>query len=181
MGKVIYIRHGESARNLEGVFAGGKDDTPLTEKGKEQAHKAGKILADEPIGRIVASPLDRTLETAKIIASEIGFDSSKIETDDRLVEYDIGAGNGKNVEGMTAAQMVAFDGAEDPEAFRERVTGALKDIQSALGEQTVLVVAHGGVGRIIECTRLGKSAASFYDTPGYPNAEPVILDLSWLK
>lgn len=181
MGKLIYVRHGQSVRNVEGVFAGGKDDTPLTEEGRKQAAQAGRTLVEEPIKRIIASPLGRTQETATIIANEIGFDPLKIETDDRLVEYDIGAGNGKNVEGMTAAQMVSFDGAEDPDAFRNRVTAALNDIKNTLDQGTVLVVAHGGVGRMIECARLGKNPAGFYDAPGYPNAEPVILDLSWLE
>lgn len=39
MGKVIYVRHGESVRNVQGVFVGRKDNTPLTDKGRAQALK----------------------------------------------------------------------------------------------------------------------------------------------
>lgn len=180
MPKVIYIRHGESVRNVEKVFAGGKDNTPLTANGKKQAKNAGRLLKSENITKIFSSPLSRTIETATIIAGEVGFDVSQIQTDARLIEYDIGAGNGKSMEGMTAAQMVSFDEAEDPQKFKERIVAILSELNSYANDEVILVVAHGGVGRMIECIRLKRDPAEFYDVPGYPNAEPVILDLSWL-
>ena len=34
---IYFIRHGESEANVRKVFAGQKDDTPITEEGKQQA------------------------------------------------------------------------------------------------------------------------------------------------
>lgn len=178
MKKVLYVRHGQSETNLLGIFAGGADDTPLTDLGRNQAKQAGIELKKQKIDSIVASPLSRTLETAKIIAEKVGFDSRHIQVDPRIKEYDIGSGKGMKAEGMTATQMVALPGAEDPKVAAARIKACLIDI--ARQEGTTLIVAHGGVGRIIECLRTNRDPAEFYDLPGYPNAHAIELDLSWL-
>ena len=179
MKKVLYIRHGQSETNIKRVFAGSGDNTPLTDIGREQARKAGQELAGQKIDRIISSPLDRTKETAEIIAMEIGFDVSLIQFDSRFLEYDIGSGSGTNIEGMTAKKMVSFPGAENPDVFAERVKKGLLDVAQQDG--TTLIVSHGGVGRIIECLRTNHNPAGFYDLQGYPNAHAIELDLSWLQ
>lgn len=178
MADVYYIRHGESETNLLGVFAGGSDDTPLTPKGRQQATDAGKKMRGVRFNKIITSPLSRAVNTAELIAKQVDFPVSGILIDERLREYDLGSGSRIPVEGMSAKKMVAFSGAEDPEEFANRVNLALKDIASYDG--TILVVAHGGVGRLIEVLRLKKNPADFYDSPGYPNAEAVKLNLDWV-
>ena len=79
MKKVLYVRHGQSETNLRGVFAGGNDDTRLTDLGREQAKNAGKELKGIKIDRIICSPLSRTYETAQIIAKELGFNAKNTE------------------------------------------------------------------------------------------------------
>jgi probable phosphoglycerate mutase len=177
--QVLYIRHGQSETNLLGTFAGGKDNTPLTDLGRDQARGAGKELASAAIETIVASPLSRTHETAIIIANEIGLDPNNIKLDARFQEYDIGSGNGLPIEGMTAAKMLSLPGAEDPADFAARVKAGLQDVITQTGN--VLIVGHGGVGRIIECLRTNRAPTEFYDIQGYPNAHAVELDLSWLR
>lgn len=178
MKKVLYVRHGQSETNLKGVFAGGQDNTPLTALGREQAHQAGHELRNQKIDYIICSPLSRTKETAQIIATEIDFDPTKIQPDSHFREYDVGSGNGMPVEGMTAAKMVSLPGAEDPKRFAQRVKAGLEAVNKLEG--TTLIVAHGGVGRVIECLRMNIDPATFYDLPGYPNAHAVELDLRWL-
>ena len=68
--KLLFIRHGESEANLRGVFAGGDDDTPLTDIGRGQAIKAGRSIFGEKIDAIISSPLSRTKETAQLVAQE---------------------------------------------------------------------------------------------------------------
>lgn len=181
MGQVWYIRHGESESNVRGVFAGGQDDTPLTDLGREQAKKAGQQLKNSGVNfdKIISSPLDRTKETSGIIAKELQFDEGNIEYDERLQEYDVGSGSGMPYEGATSQQLVSFPGAENPEAFKERVRSALSEIKAVDGN--VLIVAHGGVGRLISCLQAGGDPADFYSYPKYPNAEPKQLNLDWLK
>src|SRR5690606_2527197 len=71
MKKLYFIRHGLSVMNRQGVFSG-SIDTPLTDEGRKQAKRAGKLARDFGIDYIVSSPLARALETAQIIAGEIG-------------------------------------------------------------------------------------------------------------
>ncbi len=70
---IYFVRHGESQNNVEGVFAGQRNDSQLTEKGKKQARAAGKEFQDKRvrIDRIISSPLKRALGTAEIIADII--------------------------------------------------------------------------------------------------------------
>jgi len=181
MGHVWYVRHGESESNVRGVFAGGQDNTPLTDVGREQAKLAGQVLKNFNINfdHIISSPLDRTKETAKIIANELQFTEDNIEYDERLQEYDVGTGNGTPYEGATSEQLVGFPGAEKPEAFKKRVHGVLAEIKAREGN--TLIVAHGGVGRLISCLEADGDPADFYSYPKYPNAQPKKLNLDWLQ
>lgn len=179
MDKIWYIRHGQSESNLRGIFAGGSDNTPLTRKGKQQAHKAGLSLKNKSINKIITSPLARTHETAKIIARAINLAETNIILDERFKEYDLGTGSGLPIKGMTAEKMTSFPGAENPNVFANRVKAALSELKNENG--TTLVVAHGGVGRLIHCLKAGINPALFYSAEPYPNAHAVELDLSWLN
>ena len=62
--KLYVIRHGESENNRKSCFTGWMD-VSLTEKGIEDAKKAGKLLADVPFDRIYSSDLRRAMDTAR--------------------------------------------------------------------------------------------------------------------
>ncbi|MFN4089445.1 MAG: histidine phosphatase family protein [Alphaproteobacteria bacterium] len=73
---MILIRHGESLFNLHyGATRRdpGIEDPGLTDRGKEQALAVARALAEEDIAELVVSPYRRTLETAAIIAAELGI------------------------------------------------------------------------------------------------------------
>ena len=60
MKELYFVRHGESLWNLEDKICGATD-APLTEKGREQAVKTGKVIAESGIraDMILYSPLQR--------------------------------------------------------------------------------------------------------------------------
>jgi broad specificity phosphatase PhoE len=64
--KIYLVRHGE--KKLE------KGDVPLTKTGLEQAEYTGKFLGKLPVVSIFASPLLRTQQTGRIIASHLGLE-----------------------------------------------------------------------------------------------------------
>jgi broad specificity phosphatase PhoE len=111
---IYFVRHGESEANEIKVFAGQKDDSVLTEKGRLQAKATAKEILDEgiKIDRIITSPLKRAVETAHIIAQEIGFDVSEIITDERIIEYDLGSLSG--TPWSPVINLIEAEGAEDP-------------------------------------------------------------------
>ncbi len=82
--KLIYfVRHGETVLNSQGVRQGAEG--PLTEKGREQAQSTA-LRFPKHKGKpevIIASPWQRTRETAEIIGKELDM---KVEYCDLLVE-----------------------------------------------------------------------------------------------
>lgn len=63
--KLYVIRHGQSEGNIRGVFSGWLQHN-LTEKGREDALKAGRIIKNVKFDKVYASDLNRAIETAKI-------------------------------------------------------------------------------------------------------------------
>lgn len=176
---IYFLRHGESKANVEGLFAGQKEDSPLSNLGTKQAEVAAEELRTKHFNRIIASKLNRTRQTAEAVAKVIGFDPSKIEYDDRIVEYDMGSLTGTPIRKVTSDELVSAEGAEDVNDFQERVVAFLKEHKDL--PEDILVVSHAGVGRIIECTKQGLDPRDFYDIAPYPNAHAVELDLDWLN
>ena len=82
--KLIYfVRHGETELNAKNIRQG--PEGPLTEKGREQALVTAKRFPKHK-GRpqvIIASPYERTRETAEIIGKELNM---KVKYSDLLVE-----------------------------------------------------------------------------------------------
>lgn len=176
---IYFLRHGESKANVEGLFAGQKEDSALSDTGAEQAVTAAQELRNKKFVRIIASKLIRTSQTAEIVAKVIGFDPSKIEYDDRILEYDMGSLTGTPIRKVTSDELVSAEGAEDAAHFQARVISFLKEHKDL--PEDILLVSHAGVGRIIECTKQGLDPRTFYDLPPYPNAHAVVLDLDWLN
>lgn len=176
--KVYYVRHGQSEANVRGVFAGGGTDTPLTELGKQQARDVAKDLRSKKIDVIVASPMSRTLDTAKIIAEEINLPQENIIQDVRIKEYNTGEMAGFKLEGMTSERLIAAKGAENPHSFARRVRESLIDVRKQ--EANVLIVGHGGTMKIIECLKTGRDPSTFFEVPKMTNANIIEIDLSWL-
>jgi broad specificity phosphatase PhoE len=176
---IYFVRHGESEANVKAVFAGQKENSPLTEKGREQALATAKEIKKEElkINRIISSPLKRSFETAKIIAEEIGFDSSKIVIDIRINEYDMGSLTGTPWGVISSVMLVQAENAEDPESFKDRVCNCIKELNKL--SENVLVCSHAGVGRVLETIREGMEAKYFYDLPPFDNASVIKID--WVE
>ena len=67
-GRLVVVRHGQTDWNKAGRMQG-SSDIPLNDRGREQAHEAGRALAEqnEFWNYLGASPLSRAQETARII------------------------------------------------------------------------------------------------------------------
>ena len=87
--KLYVTRHGETTWNAANKVCG-RTDVDLTERGREQARALGEKLRRQgvKIDRIVASPLKRAVETARLIAGQIG--EPPISVDERLIEQEYG-------------------------------------------------------------------------------------------
>ena len=88
MGKVYFVRHGQTFWNVENKICGATD-IALTELGHAQAVETGKAILDAGIAfdEIVSSPLVRASETARHISEMTGV---PMRLDERLIEQNFG-------------------------------------------------------------------------------------------
>jgi broad specificity phosphatase PhoE len=153
----VFLRHGETAWNLEGRLQG-QTDIPLNDTGRRQARAAAEMLRGQPLSRVVHSPLGRTRETAELAAGDRGLDFA---VEPELGECGFGAMEGfcanRELPGWRAAWQggaplrdaagqVVGD-AESYQGFLARAERALARLllAGAPDEAPVLVVAHGGI------------------------------------
>lgn len=131
--------------NVAGRFAG-STDTPLTQRGRKQAIKAGKKAKNLEINLIISSPLSRAHETAKIIAKEINYPEAKIQLNPMLAERSYGA-----MEGQLYSPDMNLDGVSDAETTKKLLLRAKEFVDSLkhLESNNVLIVSHGSIGRAI--------------------------------
>ena len=148
--KLYVTRHGETSYNVENRICG-VSDIPLNNTGKEQAQKIGEKLLDKKIDVIISSPLQRAQETAKIISKKI---KAPIEIDERIHEINFGVFEGmpgKNEDFRYVKKNHAISYPQGEKLFQvvQRVYNFLDEIHQRYQDQTVLVVCHGGIVRII--------------------------------
>ena len=84
---IIFLRHGQAENNTKKILAGRSPGINLTETGIQQAEQAGKMLKTLNISTIYSSPIDRALQTAKIVAQHCDLEPL---IDNRLIELDMG-------------------------------------------------------------------------------------------
>lgn len=84
--QVYLVRHGETQWNAERRIQG-QSDSPLTEKGVQQAWQVAERARTLGITHVITSDLGRTQQTARIIADACGCD---VMLEPRLRELDMG-------------------------------------------------------------------------------------------
>ena len=87
--RIYIIRHGETEFNAKGIFQG-QTDGRLLETGHELARATGVALAHVKFDAAFTSPLSRARDTALEVLGASGNGNTSLETDDRLLEIDMG-------------------------------------------------------------------------------------------
>ena len=147
---LLVVRHGQSEWNAVGRWQG-QADPPLSELGRRQAYVAAASIG--AVDGIISSDLQRAVETAAIIAQQIGV--GPVMVDERLRERDAGewTGLGRAEIDKGWPGWVADDrrpnGFEGAESVLARVVEAFADIREASPGGSLLVVTHGGVIRAL--------------------------------
>ncbi|HEX5798088.1 MAG TPA: histidine phosphatase family protein [Candidatus Saccharimonadales bacterium] len=174
---LYFVRHGESTNNAKNLFSG-RANPSLTKKGEEQAIKTAREIKDlVEISHVISSPLDRAVRTAEIIAEAIGYEKP-IETDERIIEYDLGELESTTWHKIPKEEFSKIKGIEPPAKFRARLIDFLNEHKNK--NSNILIVGHGGVYRMIEASRLKLDPASFQEVDRPGNASYIELDISWL-
>jgi len=150
---VDLIRHGEPEGGVR--FRGWQDD-PLSETGWRQMRDA--VSRHRPWKAIVSSPMSRCRAFAEELAASEGL---PLEVDDRFREIGFGQWEGESPDTLAEKSPQALAlfwqdpithaplGGEPMTLFQARVESAWQDLMIRYGGRHVLLVAHGGVNRMI--------------------------------
>jgi broad specificity phosphatase PhoE len=154
------LRHGE--REASRVLVGRLPGFGLTDKGRADIAVVAERLAAENIAALYASPLQRTHETAEIIAARLGV---AVVLHDDLLELDFGDWTGKTFDEIrgdprwppwsTQRSLAAIPGGESMRQVQRRVVEALIEIGQRHPDEGVVVVSHGDVIRAALVFALG--------------------------
>lgn len=163
--RILLARHGETPWNAEGRYQG-QEDIPLSDVGTAQAQALGQRLREWPITRAVASPLARARVTAQLALGETR--AAQLQLDEGLMEIAHG-----QWEGLLASEIgdrdpqllaawrdtpdtVQMPDGESLQQVFDRAWPALgRAMQGLGGDDTLLVVAHDAVNRVLLCRVLG--------------------------
>ncbi|TXG77347.1 histidine phosphatase family protein [Patescibacteria group bacterium] len=169
---VYYVRHGLSQGNADGVTSGAEHDCDLTDEGRDQAKQAGQDLRDKHIDLVVCSPMKRTVETAEIIARELGYDAQNIVQRPEFIERYVGAYSGKPYQEYrdAIASGNTHESLETYQQMHDRISQGLAWIKQR-PEKRIVIVSHGGAGRVMRAINQGLHFDDIYKVEGFKNTE----------
>ena len=134
---LFLVRHGETVDNARQIMQG-QTQGCLNEKGREQARVVAERLAAESIDAIVASDLQRAIQTAEMIAEPHGL---PVVTTPLLRERDWGGFTGRFIPDLKGE--VWPDDIESEEALLARARTFLIYITATYPGKRVVAVGHG--------------------------------------
>ena len=160
---IYLVRHGQTVFNAERRQQGHLD-SPLTALGRAQGAAIGRLLQgliEKPDDwRLISSPLGRAQDTAGLIGQALGL---PVETDRRVIEVSFGQWDGRLRDELAAEHPDTFGrgdwqfaapGGESFESVETRVGDWLASLPPE-PERKVIVVSHGGSGRVVRGAYLG--------------------------
>ncbi len=177
----VLLRHGESEGNARNVHQG-QADFPLTEAGREQARRLARAWAEQGVtfDGIIASPLKRAAETARIVAETLGFPVEAIVYDAVWKERDKGNFTGQPFHQTAASPASLYhpvgETGESIWEVYQRATEALRRLL-ANPPGRYLVVSHGGITNLVIHAILGIPPQPYPHTPSFrfPNTGYIVF------
>jgi probable phosphoglycerate mutase len=193
---LVLVRHGVTPHTSQKRFSGGLAgaDPGLSDEGRAQVRMTAEWLAPlaERAAVVVASPVRRTLESARIVADLLGL---QVEIEPGLAEMEFGRWDGltfaevaerfpdEMAEWRASLDVAPGDG-ESFRAVEKRVLAALEGLLDRYAGRTVVVVSHVTpiktiVSHVVdapleslfrmELAPASVSVVSFYPSPGEPD------------
>jgi broad specificity phosphatase PhoE len=170
LARIVLIRHGQTEWNREERFRG-RVDIDLDEMGSRQAEAAAQRIAQWEVAAIYSSPLKRALATAGIIAKRLGL---PVEPLDGINDMDFGVWQGLSVSEAREKYPDLFDlwryspqrlkipEGESLEDVQNRVDATINDLAARYENETVALVTHRVVCKVLLCHLLGLDNSHFW-------------------
>ena len=168
--RLYLIRHGQVVNFSEGTY-NGHNDVHISELGVRQMEAVADRLKNENLTGIYCSDLIRTKKGAEIIATEHGLIPEAYHT---LRELNVGLWEGltlKEIETRFPGTLekwrrkIIDNRIPEGESIRDlagRVIPALKKILGANHGGNIVLLAHGGVNRVILADAMNLDLENFY-------------------
>ena len=170
MTKLMLIRHGNTAWNVDEIFRG-RADVELNESGIKQAELLAKYLEDVPLEVVYSSPLKRALKTAEIIAGPRGVG---VRPSQELIDFDYGEWQGISHDTvkdryralyekwLTKPHLVKITKGESLNDVKKRAVSLVNQVTSR-HQGIVALVSHRVILKVIICTLLGLDNSHFWN------------------
>jgi len=171
MTKVILVRHGQTEWNRDERFRG-HADVPLDKTGRAQANATARRISLQWNPAVVyAGPLSRTIHTGEPIASAI---PSTVQVANDLIDADCGQWQGLTPDEVNERWPAEFHsylhqpgdfqfpGGELLETARRRAMKCVNTLIEHHRNQTIVLVSHTALNRLILLSVLGLDSQSFW-------------------
>jgi probable phosphomutase (TIGR03848 family) len=152
MTRVLLVRHGDNDALQSGIVAGWTPGIHLNREGRAQAEALARRLAPVKIEAVYTSPLERTVETARIIAAAHGL---PVVVRERLGEAHVGRWTGQPLEKLRTRKLwrqvqstpstARFPGGESMRDVQARAVAELEELEAKHRQQTIAVISHADV------------------------------------
>lgn len=172
--RLLLLRHGQTHAPQEMWFRG-QVDVPLDEVGLAQAEAtARRVLAEWTPQAVYSSPLLRAQQTAAAVARPLNL---AVRIHEGLTDINYGVWQGLQAREVrarwfkvltvwsTRPQHAVIPGGETLTAVRKRVLGAVQEIVTVHPRETVVIVGHSVVNRLIMLRALGWTVERFWELP----------------
>jgi probable phosphomutase (TIGR03848 family) len=164
---LVLVRHATTAATGKRL-GGWTPGVHLDEPGVEQAEAAAERLADQPVAAVYASPLERTQDTAKIVAKPHGL---RVRTRRGLGEVDYGDWTDKplgqlrrrkawEIVQRTPSRM-RFPGGESIRAAQARAVEETEVLAADHGGDVIVCVSHADVIKAVVAHHLAMPLDAF--------------------
>ncbi|MEW6033492.1 MAG: histidine phosphatase family protein [Chloroflexota bacterium] len=182
--RIILVRHGQTEWNREERFRG-RADIDLNQTGLKQAEAAAATLSELGAAALYSSPLKRALRTAEVVARRLGLVVVPLEG---VTDVDYGYWQGLSLReaeerdpGVFAQwrdgpQLTRFPGGESMEEVRARAAAAVDALALKHAGQSVVVVSHVVVCRLLVLHLLGLDTSRFWHV-GQDNCAVSIFEM----
>lgn len=169
MTQLLLIRHAVNDFVKTGKLAGWTPGVHLNDEGKAQAEALGKRLADVPIQRLYASPLERTMETAEAIQRH--HSQLTIVQNTAIGEVRYGDWEGKSIAALQTRKMwhvvqeypsrAYFPNGETMRGVQNRAVDAIETLAAQHPGELVVIVSHADLIKMVMAHYLGMHLDNF--------------------
>ncbi len=160
---ILLVRHGQNEWVKEKRLAGWIPGVQLNEEGRHEVKLLAQRLSSLPIKMIYSSPLERCMETAKILAEPNGV---QVESNVDLGEVRYGKWEGKKLKKLARKKRkwhlvqhfpsrFRFPAGESFVEVQTRAVNAVEKLSHQHDEEFILLVSHADVIKLVLANYLG--------------------------